>query len=53
MQMNQNDPDDGMKPTIIGHIVIRDNDTGEVLVNQRDTFAQQPPIGEGQKNAVD
>lgn len=28
------------KPKIVGHLLIRDLDTGEVLVNRRDTMAQ-------------
>lgn len=39
------EPDDGMKPVIIGHILIRDPETGEVLLKQRDNFVHQPPIG--------
>jgi hypothetical protein len=34
------------KPTIVGHLLIRDADTGEILVNQRGTVAQQVQLEE-------
>lgn len=36
-----------MKPIIVGHILIRDVDTGQVLVNQRDNAVQQDEIQKG------
>lgn len=36
-----------MKPIIVGHILIRDVDTGQVLVNQRDNAVQQDTIQKG------
>jgi hypothetical protein len=33
---SQDIPDDGMKVALIGHLLIRDVETGEVLFNQRD-----------------
>ncbi len=44
---NETKPDEGMNPIIVGHILIRDVDTGQVLVNQRDTTAQQETIQKG------
>lgn len=48
-----NDVDDGMKPMIVGHVLIRDVDTGEVLLNQRDNLVQQSSIEKGKPNADD
>jgi hypothetical protein len=45
----QHEPDDGMKPTMVGHIVIRDVDTGEVLLRQRDNLVQQSTIQKDEK----
>jgi hypothetical protein len=41
---NETEADDGMRPIIVGHILIRDVDTGEVLVRQRDNFVQQDSL---------
>lgn len=38
-----------MKPTMVGHIVIRDVDTGEVLLRQRDNLVQQSTIQKDEK----
>lgn len=38
-----------MKPTMVGHIVIRDVDTGEVLLHQRDNLVQQSTIQKDEK----
>ena len=46
--MTSSDPDDTMDVTsthMIGHILIRDKDTGEVLVNQRDGLVHQKRLG--------
>jgi hypothetical protein len=45
-------PDDGMKPLITGHLLIRDKVTGEVLCNQRDNLVHQAPL-RGDTNAAD
>lgn len=37
---------DSVKTYVVGHIVIRDADTGEIIVNQRDTMAQQSFVAE-------
>jgi hypothetical protein len=31
--------------TMIGHLLIKDKDTGETLINQRDNFVQQNILG--------
>lgn len=36
-----------MKPIVVGHILIRDVDSGEVLVRQRDNFNQQETLEKG------
>ncbi len=35
--MNENIPNETIKPTAVGHIIIRDKDSKEEMVNQRDT----------------
>ncbi len=37
-------PDEGMKPMIVGHILIREKDTGKVLLDQRDNLIEQPSL---------
>jgi hypothetical protein len=41
--------DDKSQVNMIGHMLIRDKDTQEVLLNQRDDFVQQDTLGN--KNA--
>lgn len=41
----ENSDRDVTTTTMIGHILIRDKDTKEVLVNQRDTLVQQKKLG--------
>lgn len=38
-------PDVVGNTTMVGHILIKDKDTQEVLVNQRDGFVHQPILG--------
>ena len=41
---NSETHDEGLKPMIVGHILIRDKDTGEVLLDQRDNLTEQPSL---------
>jgi hypothetical protein len=41
---NGDEPDEGMKPLISGHLLIRDKATGEVLLNQRDNLVHQASL---------
>lgn len=50
-QHPDSETDEGMCPTIVGHILIRDAETGEVLLNQRDNAAQN--IIKGNSDAAD
>lgn len=43
-------PDDGMKATVISHVLIRDVTTGEILLNQRDIT---PGKQKGEADAAD
>lgn len=36
MKTTDSEIDEGMTPLVIGHLFVRDVDTGEVLLNQRD-----------------
>lgn len=36
MNKENSNVDEGLKPMVVGHLLIRDLDTGEVLLNQRD-----------------
>jgi putative hemolysin len=42
---DENKPDEECFVTVTEHILIRDKDTKEVLVNQRDTLSQQRNLG--------
>lgn len=49
--MTSDTVDDGLHAMVIGHLLIRDKDTGEVLINQRDNHIQQSSIkGENDAN---
>jgi hypothetical protein len=37
---------DETKPMMVGHLLIRDGETKQILVNQRDTMAQQHDLAE-------
>lgn len=43
-------PDDGVKATMVGHILIRDVTTGEVLLNQRDNSVSKEKKGDTDAN---
>lgn len=38
-------PDEGLKAMIVGHLLIRDVTTGEVLINQRDNSVRNEKDG--------
>jgi hypothetical protein len=44
-EQNKVKPDVVGNTTMVGHILIKDKDTQEVLLNQRDGFVHQPILG--------
>lgn len=42
---SDNIPDDGLTAMIVGHLLVRDVTTGEVLINQRDNSSRQEHKG--------
>lgn len=52
--MSETSPvDEGLKPTIVGHLMIRDPDSGEVFLNKRDTEVSNIEILKEKLNASD
>ena len=45
MENEKTKPDEKSNTTMVGHILIRDKETQEVLVNQRDNLVHQPILG--------
>ncbi len=45
MERENTTPDEKSNTTMIGHILIKDKETQEVLVNQRDSLVHQPILG--------
>lgn len=36
MNSSESETDEGLKATVVGHVLIRDKETGDILLNQRD-----------------
>jgi hypothetical protein len=49
---NGDEPDEGIKPMVVGHLLVRDKTTGEVLLNQRDNLVHQVSL-KGDVDAAD
>lgn len=45
--------DEGIRPTFVGHLLIRDPESGEILLNQRDIPVQHHDILKGNTDASD
>jgi hypothetical protein len=40
--MKDDKPDEGLRPTFVGHLLIRDPESGKVLLNKRDQNLPAP-----------